>query len=201
MSVNTPTFTTSPETCATAAAVLMRISIPPRAMLLKTRFISPPSWLRSDSQESVKRFHARCDLVFRDHIDNSTVLDEVMPVGKLGHESEVLLDQDHGQAALGETADHRAERSHDDRGESFGDLIEEQQARADAENSGHGQHLLLAAGQAHPRTLAPFQEVRKHRIDFLQRHTTRTEPREQGQVFLRCEAGEDSTFLGAVTDA
>src|ERR1039457_47296 len=100
MSVNTPTFTTSSLTCATAAAVPTRIRIPPRAMLLKVCLISPPYVLRSDSQESVERLHAPSNLVFRDHIDNPTMFDEVMPVSKAGHESEVLLDEDHGQAAL-----------------------------------------------------------------------------------------------------
>src|SRR2546428_6748127 len=174
MSLSTPTFTTPSDTCATAAAVPMRITIPPRAMLLKVRLISPPNWLRSDSQESVELFHATADLVFRDHIDDSTVLDEVIPVCKLGHESEVLLDKDHSETSLPQTADHLAESLHDHRGQPFSDLVEEQDPRADAENSGQGQHLLLAAGQAHPRTLATFQEVRKHCVDLLQRHTSRT---------------------------
>jgi hypothetical protein len=76
------------------------------------------------------------------------VLHHVEAVGQRRGETEVLFDQHDGVALGLERADHLGELLHDDRGQAFGDLVEQQQARAGAQDARHGQHLLLAAGQA-----------------------------------------------------
>jgi len=75
-------------------------------------------------------------------------------------------------------------RVDDHRGKPLGDLVEQQQARADAQDPGHGQHLLLAAGQARTLALPPFQKVREHAVDRLVGHAAGTDLREQRQVLL-----------------
>jgi hypothetical protein len=46
-----------------------------------------------------------------------------------------------------ELADHFAQLLHDHRRQAFGDLVEQQQLGAGAQDARHRQHLLLAAGQ------------------------------------------------------
>src|SRR6202166_2547297 len=222
MSVSTPTLTTPSEICAAAgpaakmasprvrAAIEATVEAAVEARVRLVRAIGPP-FLRvcrcdgpqmpSDAKESMERLLAPLQPGARDHIDDAAVLDQVVAVRERSDEAEVLLDQDHGEALLLERPHDASERLHDHRGEPLGDLVEEQQARADAEDTGHGEHLLLAAGEARPLALPPLQEVREHGVDRLVAHAAGPDLREQGQVLLGREAGEDAALLGTVADA
>ena len=90
---------------------------------------------------------------------------------------------------------------HDHRRQPLGDLVEQQQACAGAQNARHRQHLLLAAGQARARAAAPFGQVGKHRVDLVERHAAAAHLRRQQQVFLGGQAGEDAALFRAVADA
>src|SRR5947207_8472345 len=66
----------------------------------------------------------------------------------------ILLDQKHRQALAGiQIANDLEYLLHDERRQSEGGLIEEQQAGARHQSAGYGQHLLLAAGKR-PAALA-----------------------------------------------
>src|SRR5437879_10959855 len=96
----------------------------------------------------MERLAASVDLVSRDHIDDATAVDEVMPVRERRDEAEVLLDEDHREAALPQLPHDAAEGLHDDGRQPLRELVEEEEARADAEDARHREHLLLAAGEA-----------------------------------------------------
>ena len=68
-----------------------------------------------------------------------------MAVGQGRGKPEVLFDHDDGQALGLERADHAAQRLHDHGGKTFGDLVEQQDARARTQDARHRQHLLLTA--------------------------------------------------------
>ena len=90
---------------------------------------------------------------------------------------------------------------HDDRRQSFADLVEQQQAGPSAQNTRNRQHLLLPAGEPGAGTVAPLPQVGEHAVNFLHGHTVAGDHRRQQQVFFRAEAGENPAFLRAVTDA
>ena len=52
-----------------------------------------------------------------------------------------------------------------------------------------------------PWLLLPLQEVREQAVDRLVGHAAGTDLREQRQVLLGREAGEDAALLGTVADA
>src|SRR5579862_2286861 len=221
MSVSTPTLTTPSEICAPAGPAAPRASARVRAVAsaavevtagaaIAARFrlvraMGPPLYeglsTASDAKESMERLLAPLQPGSRDHIDDAAMLDEVMAVRERRDEAEVLLDQDHGEALLLERPHDASERPDDHRREPLGDLVEEQQTRAGAEDAGHGEHLLLAAGEARPLALPPLEEVREHGVDRLVAHAAGADLRQQGQVLLGREAGEDAALLGTVADA
>ena len=83
--------------------------------------------------------------------------------------------------------------------QALGDLVEQQQPRAGAQDARHGQHLLLAARQ--PRALAAgaLAQVGEHRVDLLDAHAARGQraaaasgsPRPTG--WRRCRAPRGSS--------
>jgi hypothetical protein len=95
--------------------------------------------------------HLGCELRSGEAFDDAAVLHDVEAVGQRRGEAEVLLDHDDGQAALlHEHADRAAERLHDHRRQALGDLVEQQQAGAGAQDARHREHLLLAAREPVP---------------------------------------------------
>src|SRR5579864_22687 len=221
MSVSTPTLTTPSEICAAAGPAAQRASARVRAAAsaavgaaaegaVEARFrlvraMGPPFdeglSTASDAKESMERLLAPLQSGSRDNIDDAAVLDQVVAIRERRDEAEVLLDQDHGEALLLERPHDASERLDDHRREALGDLVEQQQARAGAEDAGHGEHLLLAAGEARPLAPPPLEEIREHGVDRLVAHAARADLRQQGQVLLGREAGEDAALLGTVADA
>src|SRR5512133_309708 len=143
MSVRTPIFTTPSETfplawaSAPEAARVMNVQTATRAMR-SMRF--PFSW--SHAQEAMQRLQPSFHICLPDDVDDAPPLDEEVPVGEGRDEAEVLLDEDDREPALLQGAHDLPERLHDHGREALGDLVEEEQARAGAEDAGHGEHLL-----------------------------------------------------------
>ena len=88
------------------------------------------------------------------------VRQDVAAVGDLEREVHVLLDEQHGAAALlRELAHDRQQPLHDHRREPEAELVEEQQLRLPCQRARDREHLLLAPGEqadAPPRSSRSF---------------------------------------------
>ena len=120
------------------------------------------------------------------------------PVGQLLQRGQTALGLDHREAALAQRADHPGQGLDDDRSQAFGDLVEQQQPRAGAQDAGDGQHLLLAAGQAGALAVRAFLQVREHRVDLVQAHAALGQRGRQHQVLFAGQAREDAALFRAV---
>ncbi len=109
------------------------------------------------SQVLVQLAHVPVELRIRDHIDDPAMLHHVMPVGDGGREAEILLDQQDREALLLQRADRAADLLNDDRRKTLRRLVEQQQARAGAQDAPDREHLLLAAGQLRALALPPLR--------------------------------------------
>src|SRR5512142_47554 len=155
MSVSTPIFTTPSETLSAASPLPANASSAPIAMVRIARVMPAfpfrfraATWDRSDTEELLQRLLLAFELLLLQPVDDAPALDEVVAVGERRDEPEVLLHEDHGEAALLEIADDAPEHLHDDGREPLGDLVEQEEPRPDAQDAGDRQHLLLAAGAA-----------------------------------------------------
>src|ERR1700732_5478222 len=111
--VSVPVRATVETTVRAAVDAAVEATVEARFRLV--RAIGPP-FLRvcrcdepqmpSDAKESMERLLAPLQPGSRDHIDDATVLDQVVTVRERSDEAEILLDQDHGEALL-------LERPHD----------------------------------------------------------------------------------------
>ncbi len=99
-------------------------------------------------QHAVQMLAARRQLRRRDLFDDLAVIHDEMAVGQRRGKTEVLLDQYDGHAPLFQLHQHFAQLLHDDRGQAFGNFIEQQQPRTGAQNARHGQHLLFTARES-----------------------------------------------------
>src|SRR5207244_13208901 len=116
-------------------------------------------------------------------------------------EAKILLDQQNGEGLRLERADGLADLLDDDRRETLGRLVEQQQPRAGAQNPGDRQHLLLAAGELGALAAQPLLEIGKQAEDRLEGQPARLDLRWQQQVLLDVEAGENAAFLRAKRDS
>ena len=73
------------------------------------------------------------------------LFENVDAVGEVEAEVHVLLGEENGQAVVLEPGDLLLEMVHDERGQAFRRLVEEQQLGVAHEGSRDRQHLLLAA--------------------------------------------------------
>ena len=106
-------------------------------------------------------------------VDHAAVLHHVVAVGDGGGEAEILLDQQDGEAAALERADHLADALHDHRREALGRLVEQQQVGAGAQDAADRQHLLLAARQLGALAAPALLEVGKQLVDLAEAHAAR----------------------------
>ena len=70
-----------------------------------------------------------------DHVDHPAMLHHVVAVGDRRGEAEILLHQQHGEAAVLDLADGAADLLHDDRGEALGRLVQQQHFRSGAQDA------------------------------------------------------------------
>src|SRR6185503_5709081 len=89
----------------------------------------------------------------------------------------------------------------DDRREPLGRLVEQQQARAGAQDPRDREHLLLAAGELRALAAQALLEIGEQLEHLRERHAAGTDLRRQEQVLLDVEAREDAALLGTERDA
>ena len=83
--------------------------------------------------------------------------------------AQVLLDQQHGDLALGRQVAQRLCHLFDDhRRQAFGGLVHDQQLRLQQQRAADGQHLLFAARELRAAVALAFGQAREHRIDALE---------------------------------
>src|SRR6185312_1861372 len=85
-----------------------------------------------------------------DRVDDSPVLDHVVPVGDRCGEAEILLHQQDREAARFQRVERVPDLLDDHGREPLGRLVQHQEARAGAQDARDRQHLLLAARQLRP---------------------------------------------------
>src|SRR5262249_29210275 len=141
------------------------------------------------------------DLGTRHHIDNLAALHDVMPVGDARSKTEILLDEEDGQALALDRAENLADLRDDHRRQALSRLVEQQKIGTRAQSACDREHLLLAAGQAAARAARPLLQVREEAIDLVERRAALLELRRQHQILGDIEARENAALLGDIADA
>src|SRR5688572_2685024 len=200
MSFITPILITPSETCAcTPPAASARATA---ALILRKANIDFSFQVEnSDTEILVHPAHAGFERGTGQHLYDAAVLDDVMAVGDRLREAEILLDQQDREALALQARDGAADLLHDHRREALGRLVEQQQARAGAQDARDGQHLLLAAGQLGALAAAPLEDIGEKLVDLLERQAARRDHRRQQQVLLDAQAREDAALLRTERDA
>src|SRR5580700_8777207 len=123
-----------------------------------------------------------------DHVHHPAPLHHVVAVGHRSREAEVLLDQQDREALCFQATHRRPDLLHDDRGQTLGRLVQQQEPGAGAKDAADGQHLLLAARQLGALAPEPLRQVREQLEDRLAREPARPHHRRQQQVLLDAQA-------------
>src|SRR5713226_6362077 len=206
MSLSTPILTMSSEICA-CAVPKTRHPVAARARKLWWCFrllnMMRLSWIGEGSDPEIlfQFVDLLGELIVADHVDDLAVLDDVVAVGEGRGEMKILLDEENGEALPLERADDGADLLDDDGCQSLGRLVEQQEARAGAQNAADRQHLLLAARQLGALAALALRKVGEDRIDLRDAHAARAHDRRQQQILLDVEAGEDAALFRAIGDA
>src|SRR4029077_9035432 len=116
-------------------------------------------------------------------------------------EMEILLDQENGESLRLEHSDRASDLLDDDRGQSFGRLVEQQQPRAGAQDAADRQHLLLAAGEFHALAREPVAPIWEQLEDAIEPEPAGADLPRQQEILLDVEAGEDAAFFRTEGDA
>src|ERR1700724_2199933 len=94
-------------------------------------------------------------------VPDRALLHEIDALARREGERHVLLDQQDGDALLGERGDDLPDLRHHARHQAFGRLVEQDDLRLEHHGAGDREHLLLAARQRAARLVAPLGEHRK----------------------------------------
>src|SRR5262245_31921409 len=155
----------------------------------------------SHAQIDVKLVEIGLQFGIGEAVDDAAMFHHVIAVRNRRCEAKILLDQENGEALLLERPDGPADLLDDDGGEPLGRLVEQEEARAGAQDAADRQHLLLAAGELGALAPEPFLEVGKELEDALELKPALTHPGRQQEVFLDAEARKDAALLWAQRDA
>src|SRR5579872_763277 len=202
MSFSTPSFTVI-GFCACAAVPSSRASenakLPTRRIKtsLSVGLFRPSPKCISDSQIFVQLSHIGLQRGGREMVHDAAMFHHIVTIGNSRGEIKVLLDQEYGESLRLERPDRSPDLLDDDRRQTFGRLVEQQQPGAGAQDARDGQHLLLAAGQFGALAGQPFAQVRKQLENALEIEAAGLELRRQQQIFAHVEAGKDAALLGA----
>ena len=128
---------------------------------------------------------------------------DVETIGERRCKSKILFDHDDCVTLRAQHGDHACKGLNDDRRQAFGNFVEQQEPGAGAQDASHREHLLFAARQARALAVAPLGQVRKHRIDFIQRHAGigARDGRWQQQILFSRERRKDTALFRAITNA
>ena len=88
---------------------------------------------------------ARGDLRRSERLNDRALRQKVMAVRDRHRESQILLNQEHRQAVALRLEQHVAQLLHEDRGQTLGRLVQQDDARAHPERPGDREGLLFAA--------------------------------------------------------
>src|SRR5512147_2508923 len=93
------------------------------------------SSLALDSEIYAQPLHARAELGVRDHVDDAAMLHDVVAIRHRLGELDALLDEQDRESLGLEPLNRGADLLHDHRGETLGRLIEQEEARAGAQDA------------------------------------------------------------------
>src|SRR6185503_6048661 len=188
MSESTPILITLSEICACAAPA---VSAPATASASRLRWSTFMVFLLvegvSDAEVLVELRHVGVELGVRNEVDDATVLHYVMAVRDRGREAEILFDQQDREALLLQPRDGTSDLLHDHGCEPLGRLVQQQQARAGAQDAPDREHLLLAAGKLGALAAATLAQVREELVDLRDLEAAVAHARRQQQVLLDVE--------------
>src|SRR4051812_47633804 len=192
MSVNTPILTTPSDNfgppavpfagCANTAATGAADSAIPIKAEMSLRFMMfTTSFANLYAQQYVQSLHLVIELGRCNSFDHAAMLDDIVSIRQWRCESEILFDDDYGITPFFKRPDNTPQHLYDNRCESFADLIQQQQFCAGAQDARDRKHLLFTAGQTHTGTCAPFLQVRKQCVYFVNGHAAAGDERRQQQ--------------------
>src|SRR5579864_2465448 len=214
ISDSTAIFTTSslilgafdpPFVCASTQLMASASMHPDNTPILFAFMVDLSPWptggSRSDCQQLLQRPLFFLQMLFSDPQNYTPSLNHIHTVCQRRGKMKVLLHQDDGEAPALEFFNDFPQGLHDDRRQAFGHLVQQEQARARAQNSRHRQHLLFTAGK--PRSLAspPFLQQREHGVDLIHSHAFAGKDGRQQKILLRAEAGKNPTLFRTVAHA
>ncbi len=143
----------------------------------------------------------------RAELDNDAGLEQMGGVDQGQSEGDVLLDEHHRDAAVGDRLEHGVELELGDRRQPRAGLVDEHQRRLVDERPAHRQRGLLPAGHRPGQLRAPFAQHREAVVDAVERGgVAAAVPAAQGvgaepQVLLDGQPGEHLAALWDVAHA
>src|SRR5712691_11466995 len=140
-------------------------------------------------------------LLVVERLDDLSVREQVVAIGDGRREAKVLLDEQDGHPLGLRFEKHRGEPLHEDRGEPFGGLVQEQDLRARPQGAGDGEHLLLASRKLAARMRAPLAQDREGLVDARERPLRGRDRRRQEKVLLDAERRVDAAVVRHVAQA
>src|ERR1043166_407572 len=196
MSLNTPIFTVTCcasavlEANTTASAANPKVRFIKTLPLLNVSLAKPagPAVIVSHPEIVVELFEVGVQFRIGELFHDPAVFHDVIAVGDGRGEAEILFNEQNGKTLLLESADGAADLLDDDRREPLGRLVEQQKARAGAQDAPDGQHLLLAARQLGALAAQPLLQVGKQREDLLDAQAAGLHGGRQVEVLLDVEA-------------
>ena len=108
----------------------------------------------------------REQLLGRTDVDDAAGVEHHRVAGDALHNAEILLDEQHGRE-LRDTLEHAGHLGDEQRRETLGGLIDEQNAVVVQERTGDRDHLLLAAGERACELLSALLQLGKQVVDKL----------------------------------
>src|SRR5215471_7012380 len=129
---------------------------------------------------------------------NLAALDDVGAVGQRASEREVLFGEKHAEPGALERSNLIGERLHDDGGEPFRWLVEQEEAGIAHQRARDGQHLLLATGEAPALPARHLGEPRKEFVDARDAPVASALLRDARHVDQRHDRLERRRFAGPV---
>src|SRR5665213_2968331 len=134
-------------------------------------------------------------------VDNTSMLHDVIAIRDGRGEAEILFYQQYREALLLERPDRPADLLDDHGGEPLRRLVEQQEARAGAQDTRDRQHLLLAAREFCALIGAEaLLEIWEQFKDAVERKSARPHLRRQQQVFLDAKACKNAALFRAEGD-
>ncbi len=155
----------------------------------------PPVSCEADAEVAVFRRLIGQEVVVAGFVHDRTLFDDVVAVGQLGADFEVLLHEQDGHARGLDGLQLGHDLLDDHGGQAFHGLVQHEQARGVHQRAADGQHLLLAARELSAAVGAALLQAREDAVDVGQL-PGRLLALAQQQVLFHREQPEDAAVLG-----